>query len=93
MCATDVSVLYGTRPNLALRYYGAVLAPQRPPCFRERGMRVLLAAAARSAGIYCFNRYNHFIQDHFHPQDRIVNIVFLTAFTLFVLKKFRREIA
>ena len=26
------------------------------------------------------------IQHHFHPQDRIVNIIFLTAFTLFVLK-------
>jgi len=50
VCATDVSVLYGTRPKMAKRHYGAELAEKRPPCYRERGVRLLLAAIAQAAG-------------------------------------------
>lgn len=50
ICATDVGVLYGTRPSIASRRYNAHLADKRPPCFRERGVRLLFAAIAQAAG-------------------------------------------
>eukprot|EP01083_Nonionella_stella_P040647 110242_1 len=50
VCATDVGVLYGTRPSIAARHYHAHLAQKRPPCYRERGVRLLYAAIAQAAG-------------------------------------------
>lgn len=50
VCATDVGVLYGTRPTVAARHYHGHLAHKRPPCYRERGVRLLLAAIAQAAG-------------------------------------------
>ncbi|GFH44477.1 hypothetical protein CTEN210_00951 [Chaetoceros tenuissimus] len=50
ICATDVGVLYGTRPNMAKRHYNAHLSAKRPPCYRERGVRLMLAAIAQAAG-------------------------------------------
>jgi tRNA (guanine26-N2/guanine27-N2)-dimethyltransferase len=50
VCATDVGVLYGTRPSIAARHYHAHLAHKRPPCYRERGVRLLFAAIAQAAG-------------------------------------------
>ena len=52
VCATDVNVLYGTRPSIAKRHYHANLAHRRPPCYRERGVRLLVAAIAQAAGRY-----------------------------------------
>ena len=52
VCATDVGVLYGARPSIAKRHYHVQLAKKRPPCYRERGVRVLLAAIAQAAGRY-----------------------------------------
>ena len=48
--ATDVGVTYGTRPSVAARHYGVRLGKKRPPCYRERGVRILLAAVAQAAG-------------------------------------------
>jgi tRNA G26 N,N-dimethylase Trm1 len=53
VCATDVTALYGGRPAIVSRHYnGAHLTthPHRPPCFKERGVRLLLAAVAQAAG-------------------------------------------
>lgn len=50
ICATDVNVLYGSRPKIVARHYNAKLQPQRPPCYRERGVRLLIAAVAQAAG-------------------------------------------
>lgn len=50
VCATDVGVLYGTRPSIAARHYHARLSHKRPPCHRERGVRLLFAAIAQAAG-------------------------------------------
>lgn len=50
VCATDVVTLYGGRPSVARRHYGARFAEKRPPCYRERGVRLLLAAVAQAAG-------------------------------------------
>ena len=63
VCATDVGVLYGTRPSIAARHYHAHLAQKRPPCYRERGVRLLYAAIAQAAGrhdrgvepVYCIS--------------------------------------
>ena len=52
VCATDVQVLYGTRPSIAARHYHARISKKRPPCYRERGVRLLLAAIAQAAGRY-----------------------------------------
>ena len=50
ICATDVGVLYGSRPSVASRHYHAHLSHRRPPCYRERGIRLLFAAIAQAAG-------------------------------------------
>ena len=50
ICATDVGVLYGSRPSIAARHYHAHLSHKRPPCYRERGVRLLFAAIAQAAG-------------------------------------------
>ena len=50
ICATDVGVLYGSRPSMASRHYAARLSPNRPPCYRERGVRMLMASVAIAAG-------------------------------------------
>mmetsp|Transcript_8716 Transcript_8716/g.21877 ORF Transcript_8716/g.21877 Transcript_8716/m.21877 type:complete len:532 (+) Transcript_8716:98-1693(+) len=50
VCATDVGVLYGSRPSVVSRHYHANLSKRRPPCYRERGVRLLFAAIAQAAG-------------------------------------------
>ena len=52
ICATDVGVLYGNRPSVASRHYHyhVRLSHRRPPCYRERGIRLLFAAIAQAAG-------------------------------------------
>lgn len=50
ICATDVTALYGGRPAMAARHYGGCYLTNRPPCFKERGVRMLLAAVAQAAG-------------------------------------------
>ena len=50
VCATDVGALYGNRPEITARHYNAHLAQKRPPCYRERGVRILVAAIAQAAG-------------------------------------------
>jgi len=50
VCATDLGALYGARPAVTLRHYGAKIAHKRPPCYKERGVRLLLAAVAQAAG-------------------------------------------
>ena len=52
LCATDVNVLYGSRPSIARRHYSSatILSDRRPPGYRERGIRLLLAAVAQAAG-------------------------------------------
>lgn len=53
ICATDVGALYGSRPAVAKRHYHATLSSSpRPPCFRERGVRLLIAAVAQAAARY-----------------------------------------
>ena len=50
ICATDVTALYGGRPAMATRHYGGYYQTSRPPCYKERGVRMLLAAVAQAAG-------------------------------------------
>ena len=54
LCATDVNVLYGSRPNMARRHYNTavVSSTRRPPGYRERGIRLMLASVAQAAGRY-----------------------------------------
>jgi tRNA (guanine26-N2/guanine27-N2)-dimethyltransferase len=50
ICATDVGALYGSRPAVTRRHYHSRLSEPRPPCYRERGVRLLVAAVAQAAG-------------------------------------------
>lgn len=57
ICATDVGALFGSRPAVTRRHYGSgacsgvgtTASAGRPPCYRERGVRLLLAEAAKAA--------------------------------------------